>query len=61
MFTRPELEDEREKMVLATTSHQRALEETEERILQTLASEQGNILESEQAINVLQDTKVKLI
>ncbi|XP_047480637.1 dynein axonemal heavy chain 7-like [Penaeus chinensis] len=54
---RPELEDERQKLVLTTSSHQRALQDTEERILHTLSSAQGNILESEEAINILQETK----
>nr|XP_045615668.1 dynein axonemal heavy chain 7-like isoform X1 [Procambarus clarkii] len=54
---RPELEDERQKLVLTTSSYQRALQGTEERILHTLSSVQGNILESEEAIMILQDTK----
>ena len=55
---RPELEDERERLVLTTCAFQKALQETEEQILKTLASAQGNILESEDAINVLEETKV---
>ncbi|XP_068243599.1 uncharacterized protein [Palaemon carinicauda] len=54
---RPELEDERQKLVATTSSHQRALQDTEERILQTLSSAQGDILESEEAIFILQETK----
>ncbi|XP_064087240.1 dynein axonemal heavy chain 3-like [Macrobrachium nipponense] len=54
---RPELEDERQKLVATTSSHQRALQDTEERILQTLSSAQGDILESEEAIHILQETK----
>ncbi|KAK3858557.1 hypothetical protein Pcinc_035261, partial [Petrolisthes cinctipes] len=54
---RPELEDERQKLVLTTSSHQRALQDTEERILHTLSTVQGNILESEEAILILQETK----
>lgn len=60
VFCRPELEDERQKLVLTTSSHQRALQDTEERILHTLSTVQGNILESEEAILILQETKVCL-
>ncbi|KAK8378939.1 hypothetical protein O3P69_009581 [Scylla paramamosain] len=54
---RPELEDERQKLVVTMSSYQRALQATEERILHTLSSVQGNILESEEAILILQQTK----
>ncbi|CAL4124985.1 unnamed protein product, partial [Meganyctiphanes norvegica] len=54
---KPELEDERQKQVITTSNHQNALHETEERILQTLSTAQGNILESEEAIKILEDTK----
>ena len=56
---RPELEDERQKLVVTMSSYQRALQATEERILHTLSSVQGNILESEEAIDILQQTKVR--
>lgn len=56
---RPELEDERQKLVVTMSSYQRALQATEERILHTLSTVQGNILESEEAILILQQTKVK--
>ena len=45
----------------STCTFQKALQETEEQILRTLASAQGNILESEDAINILEETKVILV
>lgn len=45
--------------MVTMSSYQRALEATEERILHTLSSVQGNILESEEAILILQQTKVR--
>ena len=57
-FLRPELEDERERLATSACDVQRRLQETEAKILHTLAASQGNILESEEAIQVLQEAKV---
>lgn len=57
-IARPELEDERERLATSSCDVQKRLQETEERILQTLADAKGNILESEEAIQVLQEAKV---
>jgi dynein heavy chain len=55
---RPELEAEREKLVLQSAENQRQLKELEDKILHVLSSSEGNILEDETAINVLNSSKV---
>ncbi|ORZ39485.1 dynein heavy chain and region D6 of dynein motor-domain-containing protein [Catenaria anguillulae PL171] len=54
---RPELEEEKNKLVLASAQNKRQLKEIEDKILEILSSE-GNILEDETAISTLSSAKV---
>ena len=55
---RPELEEERQAMVLQSAANKRQLKEIEDKILETLSSSEGNILEDESAIRILDSSKV---
>ena len=55
---RPEVEDERQQLILAPAANQKKLKEVEVRILETLSASQGNILEDASAIDVLDDAKI---
>ncbi|KAB7504869.1 hypothetical protein Anas_01838 [Armadillidium nasatum] len=54
---RPELEEERVTLMLQTAQNKKNLKELEDKILCTLSSSSGSILEDETAINVLSDAK----
>uniref|UniRef100_A0A674AUS2 Dynein axonemal heavy chain 12 n=1 Tax=Salmo trutta TaxID=8032 RepID=A0A674AUS2_SALTR len=54
---RPELEEERNALILQSASNKKVLKEIEDKILETLSSE-GNILEDESAIQVLDSAKI---
>eukprot|EP00931_Biecheleriopsis_adriatica_P059471 TRINITY_DN3558_c0_g2_i1.p1 TRINITY_DN3558_c0_g2~~TRINITY_DN3558_c0_g2_i1.p1 ORF type:complete len:4446 (+),score=1220.06 TRINITY_DN3558_c0_g2_i1:273-13340(+) len=54
---RPELAEEKARLVLEGAENKAALEETENKILHVLQTSQGNILEDETAINVLSSSK----
>ena len=54
----PALEEERQKLIVVSAENQRQLKEIEGRILETLSSSEGNILEDEDAIKVLDDAKI---
>ena len=54
---RPELEEERQALIITSAQNQKALKDVEDKILFTLASE-GNILEDETAIQTLDNAKV---
>ncbi|KAJ8372018.1 hypothetical protein AAFF_G00295300 [Aldrovandia affinis] len=54
---RPELEEERNALILQSASNKKQLKEIEDRILETLHSE-GNILEDESAIQILDSAKI---
>ncbi|KAG5839016.1 hypothetical protein ANANG_G00229870 [Anguilla anguilla] len=54
---RPELEEERNALILQSATNKKQLKEIEDRILETLHSE-GNILEDESAIQVLDSAKI---
>ncbi|KAF2360955.1 Dynein heavy chain AAA module D4 [Trinorchestia longiramus] len=54
---KPELEEERVTLMLQTAANKKNLKELEDRILSTLSSSQGSILEDETAIIVLSDAK----
>ena len=54
---RPELEEERQALIITSAQNQRALKEVEDKILFTLSSE-GNILEDETAILTLDNAKL---
>ncbi|TPX32092.1 hypothetical protein SmJEL517_g04759 [Synchytrium microbalum] len=55
---RPELEEERNRLVIASASNKRQLKEIEDQILEILSKSQGNLLEDEAAINALTSSKV---
>uniref|UniRef100_A0A8B9Q703 Dynein axonemal heavy chain 12 n=1 Tax=Apteryx owenii TaxID=8824 RepID=A0A8B9Q703_APTOW len=55
---RPELEEERNSLILQSAANKKHLKEIEKRILETLQSSEGNILEDETAIMVLDSAKI---
>ncbi|KAM4737020.1 LOW QUALITY PROTEIN: dynein axonemal heavy chain 12-like [Anableps anableps] len=55
---RPELEEERNALILQSADNKRKLKEIENKILETLQSSEGNILEDESAIQVLDSAKI---
>lgn len=57
-FIRPELEEERNALILQSAANKKHLKEIEKKILETLHSSEGNILEDETAIEVLDSAKI---
>ncbi|XP_060913896.1 dynein axonemal heavy chain 12 [Labrus mixtus] len=55
---RPELEEERNALILQSAANKRQLKEIEDKILETLQSSEGNILEDESAIEILDSAKI---
>ncbi|NXE11184.1 DYH7 protein, partial [Lophotis ruficrista] len=55
---RPELEEKRNALILQSAANKKHLKEIEKKILETLQSSEGNILEDETAIEVLDSAKV---
>ncbi|XP_038127258.1 dynein heavy chain 12, axonemal [Cyprinodon tularosa] len=55
---RPELEEERNTLILQSADNKRQLKEIEDKILETLQSSEGNILEDESAIQILDSAKI---
>jgi dynein heavy chain len=55
---RPELQEEKTKLVLQGAENARQLKEIEDKIIEVLSSSEGNILEDETAINVISSSKV---
>ena len=55
---RPELEEERQQLILQSASNKKALKEIEDKILYTLSASEGNILEDQAAIIVLDEAKI---
>ncbi|NXL48091.1 DYH7 protein, partial [Podilymbus podiceps] len=55
---RPELEEERNALILQSAANKKHLKEIEKKILETLHSSEGNILEDETAIEVLDSAKI---
>ena len=58
LFNRPELEEERQALIVQSASNKKQLKEIEDKILETLSSSEGNILEDESAIKILDSSKV---
>eukprot|EP00878_Enallax_costatus_P032417 GHUV01035625.1.p1 GENE.GHUV01035625.1~~GHUV01035625.1.p1 ORF type:complete len:437 (+),score=126.79 GHUV01035625.1:1963-3273(+) len=54
---RPELEEEKARLVLAGAENARQLKEIEDKIIAVLSSSEGNILEDETAIDVISSSK----
>ena len=55
---RPELEEERQALIITSAANRKQLKEIEDKILYTLSSSEGNILEDESAIDVLDSSKI---
>lgn len=57
-FIRPDLEEERNVLIVQSAANKKNLQEIEKKILETLESSEGDILEDETAIQVLDSAKV---
>ncbi|KAJ1518663.1 Dynein heavy chain 7, axonemal [Coelomomyces lativittatus] len=55
---RPELEEEKNQLILQSAANKKSLKEIEDKILEILSSSEGNILENSAAIEVLSSSKV---
>ncbi|XP_061474275.1 dynein axonemal heavy chain 12 [Rhineura floridana] len=55
---RPELEDERNALILQSAANKKQLKDIENKILETLQTSEGNILEDESAIMILDSAKI---
>ena len=55
---RPELEEERQALIIQSAANKKQLKEIEDKILYTLSASEGNILEDESAIQVLDSSKI---
>ena len=55
---RPELEEERQALIVTCANNNRQLKEIEDKILYTLSASEGNILEDETAIQILDSSKI---
>jgi hypothetical protein len=55
---RPDLEEEKNKLIVQGAENKKKLKEIEDEILRVLSSSQGNILEDEGAVNILQSSKI---
>ncbi|KAI8893820.1 dynein heavy chain and region D6 of dynein motor-domain-containing protein [Globomyces pollinis-pini] len=55
---RPELEEEKNKLVITSANNKKQLKEIEDKILAILSNSQGNLLEDESAISALTSSKV---
>nr|XP_032821318.1 dynein heavy chain 7, axonemal isoform X2 [Petromyzon marinus] len=55
---RPDLEEEKQSLILQSAENKRQLKEIEDKILEVLSTSEGNILEDETAIKVLSSSKV---
>lgn len=54
----PKLEKERNELILMSAANKRKLKETEDKILETLETSEGNILEDESAVQILDSAKI---
>ena len=55
---RPDLESQRQELVVTSADNKRRLKEIEDRILHTMSSSEGNILDDANAIEVLSEAKI---
>lgn len=58
LFFRPELEEERQALIIQSAQNKKQLKEIEDKILHTLSASEGNILEDESAIQILDSSKI---
>lgn len=56
--SRPELEEERQTLIMMGAMNKRKLKEIEDTILLTLSVSEGNILEDEEANKILESSKI---
>ena len=54
---RPELEEERNVLIVQSAKNKKQLKQIEDKILETLSASEGNILEDESAIQILDSSK----
>jgi len=54
---RPELEEEKNSLIVQSADNKRQLKDIEDKILQVLSTSEGNILEDETAIKILNSSK----
>ena len=57
LYNRPELEEERNALIIQSAANKKQLKEIEDKILETLSASEGNILEDESAIQILDSSK----
>ena len=57
-YYRPELEEERQALIVQSAANKKQLKEIEDKILHTLSASEGNILEDETAIQILDSSKI---
>nr|CAD7589258.1 unnamed protein product [Timema genevievae] len=57
---RPDLEDKRQELIVQSAANEKMLKQVEDSILITLSGTEGNILENESAIEVLDSSKVRM-
>ena len=55
---RPDLEEEKNKLIVQGAENKRKLKEIEDEILKTLSASEGNILEDKKAVEILQEAKI---
>jgi len=55
---RPDLEQQKNEMVVQGAENKRKLKELEDQILEVLSNSEGNILEDETAIKIISEAKV---
>ncbi|CAG2053712.1 unnamed protein product, partial [Timema podura] len=56
----PDLEDKRQELIVQSAANEKMLKQVEDSILITLSGTEGNILENESAIEVLDSSKVRM-
>jgi len=54
---RPELEEEKNLLIIKSAENKKLLQDIEDKILEVLSTSEGNILEDETAIKVLSSSK----
>jgi dynein heavy chain len=58
---RPDLEEQRNQLIVKINSDKNQLNAIEDRILKLLFESQGNILDNEELINILNESKVRIL
>jgi len=58
---RPDLEDQRNQLIIKINADKNQLKAIEDRILKLLFESEGNILDNEELINTLNDSKVCVV